>query len=308
MDLTRIAIAIDIERTQKATITLVGAGGSAGLIQNFARCGVRKFLLIDPDTVSRSNIARQEHHPDRVGRMKVDAVAEMILRINPAAEIVALPKDFLAMSDREIDAVAGGSDVLVFATDRFAAQARGNEVALRLDRPAMWIGLYPSGLAGEIVFWHSEIDACYRCLCPSRYANHATAALEGKSLDPSSDGCTIFDITLLDTIAGMIGIGLLTRGSDTRYGRLIDALGNRNFIQVQLSPEWTVNGRDLVHELLGVEEGCPNYFAWNTVVRRDPDDGKLPCADCERFRGHFFHTVEGKPVRGKCIIPPGAFH
>jgi molybdopterin/thiamine biosynthesis adenylyltransferase len=297
MDFSRIASAIDVESTQRARVTIVGTGASAGLIQHLARCGVRDFVLLDPDRVGPENLPRQEHYADCIGRLKVEAVADMLRRVQPDMHVTPLAVDFLAMTDREVDRLLGQTDLFLFATDRFAAQARGNEVTLRLSKPALWVGLYPGGLAGEIIFWHPGIAACYRCLCAKRYANHAKAAAEGRSLDPASDGCTILDINLLDNIAGMLAVGLLTRGSATRYGRLIEALGNRNFLQVQLSPEWRFNDRDLVRELLGIAGDCSAYFAWNTVVRSDPDRGQLPCPDCERFRSHEFFAVDGKPCR-----------
>ena len=182
------------------------------------------------------NISRQGHYADEIGGLKVEAVAAAIRRVNAAARINCLPLDFLAMTDEQIDAALGTTDLFIFATDRFAAQARGNEVALRLNKPAIWIGLYAGGLAGEIVWWAPHIDALFPLSLPNRYAAHAKAAETGRSLDPPSDGCTIFDVSLLDSIAGMLAIGLLTRGSDNRFGRLIDELGDRNFIQVQLDP------------------------------------------------------------------------
>lgn len=283
MDLTRIAGTIDTAKTQTAVVTIIGAGGSADLIVSLARCGVGGFHLVDPDTVSPSNMARQGHYFDEIDRPKVEAVAAAIRRVNAEVLVNCLPIDFLKMTDEEVDARFAQTDLFIFATDRFAAQARGNEVALRLNRPAVWIGLYAAGLAGEIVWWAPHIKACFRCLCKRRYEAHANAAMAGRSLDPASDGCTIFDVSMLDSIAGMLAIGLLTRGSDNRFGRLIDQLGDRNFLQVQLDPAWSLRGRNVVREQLGVAPDCPAFFSWNTIVRSDPDGGEPPCRDCEKY-------------------------
>ena len=45
-------------------------------------------------------------------------------------------------------------------------------------------------------------------------------------------------------------MGLLTRGSANRYGRLIAQLGDRNFLQVKIDPSWTWKGRDIIREQL----------------------------------------------------------
>lgn len=283
MDFSRIQSVIDTRQTQAAEVAVIGAGGSARLIGDLARCGVRRFILVDPDIVEGTNIARQGHDHRHLGVPKVDAVGHNIRQINPEAEVVALPLDFTTLSDEEIDDQFATTDLFIFATDRFSAQARGNEVALRPLTPAIWIGLYPRGQAGEIVFWHPDIPACFRCLCASRYTAHARA-IGSRRLDPTSDGATIFDIGLVDSIAGMLAVGLLTRGADNRHGRLIANLGDRNFIQVKIDSEWTFNGRDLVREQLGIAEDRDAFFAWNTIVRADPTRGEPPCPDCVRFR------------------------
>ena len=284
MDLSRISGVIDTNKTQAAEVTLIGEGGSVDLTVALARCGVGRFNLVDFDRVTAANIARQGHYADDIGRLKVEAAAAAIRRVNSEAQIICLPENFVEMTDEAVDADFGQTDLFIFATDRFAAQARGNEIALRLNQPAIWIGLYAGGLAGEIVWWAPHINACFRCLCSKRYVAHAKAAEAGQSLDPPSGGCTIFDVSLLDSIAGMLAIGLLTQGSDNRFGRLIEGLGDRNFLQVQLDPAWSLNGRNVIREHLGITPDCRAFFSWNTIARADPDHGEPPCPDCEKYR------------------------
>src|SRR5207249_2199483 len=94
----------------------------------------------------------------------------------------------------------GDADLLLLAADRFEAQARGNQAALLLGKPAVWVGLYRGGLAGEVIFWHPDLAACYRCLCEKRYAAHEAAGAGSSSLDPPSTGTTVFDVQFLDSI------------------------------------------------------------------------------------------------------------
>jgi hypothetical protein len=245
---------------------------------------------MDPDRVEISNLARQAHYSSHIGRNKVDAIAALVGAINQNVRVDALPLDFTSLTDEDIDARFSDTTLFIFATDRFKAQARGNEVALRLGKPAIWIGLYPGGQAGEVYFWDTDIASCFRCTCASRYKAHEKAEAKGVSLDPSSDGADIFSIHHLDTIAGMIALGLITRGSDNRYGRLIDQLvshrdGPRNFLQVKIDPTWHLRGRDIVREQLGISADNPSYFAWTTIARSDPDHGEPPCPDCVKYRG-----------------------
>lgn len=297
MDLSRIAAVMNVTRLPTACVAVFGTGGSSGLVLNLARCGVGRFKLFDFDVVSPSNVARQHHDVVDVGRSKAAALADAIRRINPEANVEVSVENFLEMEALPLGEHVAQSDLLIFGTDRFAAQARGNQLALRYGVPALWIGLYEGGTAGEIIFWHRDIDACFRCLCAKRYAAQAVAEKEGRTLDPSSDGATIFDVTLLDAIAGMLAIGLLTRGGDDRFGRLIDDLGNRNFLQVQLDPGWNLGGVNPVRKYLGIADDNRAFFAWNAIVRADPDRGIPPCEDCVKFRNHFLMEMHGIPFR-----------
>lgn len=306
MDLSRISSSIDVKRLQQSHVAVVGLGGSRDLVCNLCRSGMRRFSLFDFDRVEPSNIARQGHSVEELGLSKVEATAQELRRINPAVEVETYAVDFTSLTDEEVDSNLHGVDLLVMATDRFAAQARGNEIALRLDIPAVWIGLYAGGLGGEVIFWHADIDACFRCLCDRRYEAHEKTIASGNNLDPPSDGVTIFDVQMVDSIAGQIAIGLLTRGSDTRYGRLIDELGDRNFIQIKIDPKFEIAGRDVIREKLGIAADRETYFAWNTIVRSDPDQGRKLCLDCENYRGRVFNRPDSKTIFGN--RPPGSIH
>jgi molybdopterin/thiamine biosynthesis adenylyltransferase len=279
MDYSRIASAIDTHRMQEVTVTIVGAAPQ--LACNLARSGLRRFNLVDFDHIQAVNIPRQGFASGDTGLSKVEAVTRMIQRVNPRAGVRCFPVDFTAMTEADVDANLGDTDLFVFATDSFAAQAFGNTVALRLRKAALWVGLYAGGRAGELIFWHEDLGACFRCLCRRRYEAHAGNGRERVA----SAGATIFDIELVDALAGMLAVGLLTRGAENRYGRLVDQLGDRNFLQVKIDPTWTIQERDVVREHLGIEADCEAYVSFCTIARSDPDGGEPPCPDCVRYLG-----------------------
>lgn len=279
IDYSRIRGVVDLERMRHSCVTVIGTGGSAGLCQSLARCGLGSIQLIDRDVVEASNVARQEHFLDWVGRPKVTALKHELNRINRHLAVTALHRDFCTIGDDEADRLFAATSLFVFGTDNHAAQARGNELALRLGKPAVWIGLYEGGRAGEVVFWKPGLVSCYRCLCAARYEAFAAG-----SVNPPSAGATVLAVQFLDAIAGMLIVGLLTAGADNRFGRLIADLGERNFIQAKLDPSWTFHGRDTIRERLGIPDGNDAYFSFNAVALRDPDRGEPPCPDCARFR------------------------
>ena len=179
---------------------------------------------------------------------------------------------------------------------------------MKYRKVALWPGVYEGGLGGEIVFWYPGLP-CYRCLVPGRYKAQQQARAEGRSLDPPSDGTTIFEDGFIDVVTGQLVLGLLTRGAENRYGRLIEKLGDRNFLHVKLDPEYRWNGRDVIREQLGIPEDNDRFFAWNIAARRDPDGGQPPCPDCVEF-GHSARidripaTPPAKPKRPPAPTPP----
>lgn len=70
------------------TIGLVGCGGTGSAVaEQLVRLGVRKFVLVDPDTLSQSNLTRvYGSGASDVGRYKTDVVAQNLTRISPDAQ------------------------------------------------------------------------------------------------------------------------------------------------------------------------------------------------------------------------------
>lgn len=296
IDSQRIASAIDVETLKKKTIAVVGVGASIGSLCDLVRSGVRRLKLLDHDVVEPINLARQAHLRAHVGQPKVEAAAAQLRQLAPDLELSLLAVDFLELPENRCDDVLSDVDLFLFCTDSFACQARGNQLALRSGKAAIWVGLYGGAGAGEIIWWSPDVPGlpCYRCLVPGRYSAHQHAAAQGKSLDPPSTGATILDIHLLDAIAGQIAVGLLTRGAENRFGRLIDQLGMRNMIQLKIDPTWTFAGRDIFREQLQVPAGVDTLFTWTAIARRDPDGGRLYCYDCAQYRGRTFDESPGE--------------
>ena len=71
----------------------VGIAGAGGLGSNaalmLARSGVGNLVLVDDDVVDASNLNRQQYWPRHVGRPKVEALAELLLELNPEMGVEA---------------------------------------------------------------------------------------------------------------------------------------------------------------------------------------------------------------------------
>ena len=284
MDFSRISSSVAVEMLQQSRVLMVG--GAYNLSQDLVRCGLGGISLVDFDTVSASNIARQDFDSTEIARHKVEVVAERLIRTNPEVEVETHVQNYCTLSDEEHDRLFGQVDLIIASTDFFPAQGKANQVAIRSNVPVLFIGVYAQGRAAEVIFWHPEVTpACYRCICSSRYQAFA----QGQG-NVSSAGGTIFDLRMADTVAGHIALGLLTRGADNRYGRLIDQLGNRNLLQTKNDPNYTLNGKDIFKQHLG---DAPANFSFTTIalpMDRDPN-----CPDCSAL-----HKTVNQNVQNGC--------
>lgn len=77
-------------KIRNTTLLIAGCGIGSGPAVCAARIGFRKFVLVDGDTVDAHNLNRQFYDFADIGKPKVDALKEKILRINPEAEVEAI--------------------------------------------------------------------------------------------------------------------------------------------------------------------------------------------------------------------------
>ena len=79
-------------------VIIFGVGGvGSWCAESLVRSGIRKLTIVDSDRVCITNINRQLMATTKtVGQVKVDALKERLLTINPSAEITALQQIFTA--------------------------------------------------------------------------------------------------------------------------------------------------------------------------------------------------------------------
>lgn len=81
-----------MERMAAARVILFGVGGvGSWCAESLVRTGIRHLTIVDADRVATSNINRQlMATTETIGRVKVEALKERLLAINPHAEITAI--------------------------------------------------------------------------------------------------------------------------------------------------------------------------------------------------------------------------
>lgn len=186
-DFSRHNDLLDHELLSRARVAVVGVGGAAGLVTTLARCGVRDFILVDPDIVSRTNPTTQAHDLVSIGMPKVDALARRLTLINPAITGRAFATRYEDLSEREFEAL-WRTDLVLAMTDRFATQGLINRDALTFGTDTVFAIAYPDAVAVEITAtFHDTVAAghgCHRCHVKARYDAYA-AGFENPKVLPS---------------------------------------------------------------------------------------------------------------------------
>lgn len=124
-------------KLNNSSVALFGVGGVGSYAaEALARAGVGKIMLIDNDTVSRSNVNRQLCAlQSTIGRFKVDVVAERIRDINPDA-IVDCRRDFVLPDNIESFELEN-FDFVIDAIDTVSAKIAIIETSLALGTPSV---------------------------------------------------------------------------------------------------------------------------------------------------------------------------
>ncbi|MDD5935389.1 MAG: tRNA threonylcarbamoyladenosine dehydratase [Clostridiales bacterium] len=94
-----------VSKLHEKKVAVFGVGGVGGfVVEALVRSGVGKFVLVDNDTVSITNINRQiiATH-DTIGRKKVDVMKERVLSINPSAIVETYDCFFLPETEDQFD-------------------------------------------------------------------------------------------------------------------------------------------------------------------------------------------------------------
>jgi len=129
----------------RSSVAVIGCGGLGGyIVEELARLGVGRIVVIDPDVFEEHNLNRQLFSsPASLGRAKVQVAADRIGAINPAVNLVPIQTAFSPENGADL---LGGCQVAVDALDSIQVRLELAEVCTALDTPlvhgaiAGWFG------------------------------------------------------------------------------------------------------------------------------------------------------------------------
>lgn len=79
------------EKIRKSVVGIAGAGGlGSNIAVALTRIGVGRLIIVDFDLVEPSNLNRQQYFIDQIGQPKVEALRDILKRINPLVEVQAI--------------------------------------------------------------------------------------------------------------------------------------------------------------------------------------------------------------------------
>lgn len=148
-----------------ANIAFIGLGSlGAPVALDLARCGVGKFVLVDPKRFDVANISR---HPcgylRNVGKFKTDIIGDDVLDINPAAVLSRHRLKVEWNTAEQVRKIVCDSDIVVLTADSSSVKTIINKLCIEENIPLLWSGCYRRAYGGQILKVIPHQTACYEC-------------------------------------------------------------------------------------------------------------------------------------------------
>lgn len=272
----RLEGAVDYEMMRKTKVICVGVGGANGICESLVRSGLGSITLIDFDKVDENNLVTQGYYISEIGKLKVEALAERLLNINPKLKVRTIAKDFLKLTDSEQKEIFSDAGLLLMMTDSFYAQAHGNIMGLKYQVPAVFATMYNKARGSEITFTIPGITpACHRCAVSSRYNAYLS---EGFVNNVTSTGSTNFHTQYLNSVIGLLSLAILHHATEGfEFSRWFGDRWEKNLIQLRMSPFY--EGKLFAKTFNGIEKVHCFDSVWQKITPDAPPE-YAECPDC----------------------------
>lgn len=170
-------IELGLLSNKRVLIIGLGSGGSPVAL-GLAKAGVGQFALADFDRVELHNLSRHTCTLNDLGRLKTDAVADLILGKNPYAVIDKFPIDItknLAILDEEISR----ADVVLICTDNNLSRFQISELLVKHKKVGIF-GRVITRAEGGDVFIYRPGGPCYICLLGNEWSDQTAEEISAE--------------------------------------------------------------------------------------------------------------------------------
>lgn len=152
-----------MEKIRNAKVCVVGAGGIGNpVITQLVAMGIGNLRIVDRDVIEVTNLHRQHlYTDDDIGKVKVEAAAERLRRINPGVQIEPVPT---SVTKYTAESIVKGFDVVIDALDSVDARYALNDACIKHNIPLIYAGAL--GVTGSVSTILPNKSACLRCMFP----------------------------------------------------------------------------------------------------------------------------------------------
>jgi adenylyltransferase/sulfurtransferase len=264
-----------MEKIRSAKVCVVGAGGIGNpVITQLVAMGIGSLRIVDRDVIEVTNLHRQHlYTDDDIGRVKVEAAAERLRKLNPGVQIEAVPTSVTKFT---AESIVKGFDVVVDALDSVDARYALNDACIKNNIPLIYAGAI--GVTGSVSTILPNKSACLRCMFPELNEDEMPAC--------STEGVHPSILYLVAGIQVSEAVKIIKGEEPTLVNKLLYIdLGQLSFDKVQMHrqqecPSCGIDRKqsDLVVSKLIIEELCGRdrgKRTW-TVTPSEPVPVSLP--------------------------------
>lgn len=184
----------------RSTVAVVGCGGLGGyVIEELARLGVGRLVVIDPDKFEEHNLNRQLlSAPAELGCPKVEAAFRRVTAVNPAVTVVPHQVAFSPANGAELLSSCG---VAVDALDTIAARRELAEACALIGIPMVH---------GAIAGWYGHVTTLFPdgSHLKDFYAQHCREkGIEQQLGNPSFTPAVVASLQVAEVVKLLLGMG-----------------------------------------------------------------------------------------------------
>jgi len=221
-------------RLKKSRILMIGAGGLGSSPAIYlAAAGVGTIGLVDPDTVSLSNLHRQVlHYTSDIDKPKVVSAQEKLKKINPEINIATYKQ---RLSADNAPSILADYDLIIDGTDNLPSRYLINDACFFLNKTFIFGGVHQ--FEGQCSIFGPG-GPCYRCFF--------------RELPPADEMPSCAEAGVIGVVPGIIGlmqaneaIKWICQIGEPLLGRLLifDALSARwREVKIKKDPECPLCG------------------------------------------------------------------
>lgn len=222
-----------------ASVFIAGTGGLGSPLATYlAAAGVGRIVLLDSDTVEKTNLNRQFlHYEADIGKQKAISGAESLKAMNSEIQIEAIDS---RLTHENMADLIGSCHIIADALDNDETRRLLAAYAVKTNRPYFHAAV--SGFRGQFASFYPETGPCYFCAFP-----------ETEDDETKTSEKPVFPI--IGATAGIIGsmqaneiIKYIADAGKKHIGKLFiwDGLANRfDAINIEKDPNCPVCGNSV---------------------------------------------------------------